>query len=336
MVSSGKIPNALLFTGPSSVGKTTLARALAVAINGRPIEQQKQSYIEVNGSDKRSIEDVRDVIQMSKFRADCKRRIIMIDEVQGILTNQPAAAALLKPLEEPSKGTLWILASMDPSKFNTSNGKAVANRCTQFVLEPHTNQDLLQQAMRIAKGEKMRYIDKELLKDVVRSSANEMRTLANLMQGLRDYYDGLDDKPAMLDKEVIGAVLASTQSSDDKQAVKIIVSALAGKYAEVQRALLYTADGFQMMQKLLWLSSFLLNVTVLEGARHPKVWFSPINKQLLADLKSAGVKPSLGQLASLQANIVDMKSRAATFAVGEVELMSAVFYRTIKEMFPPK
>ena len=48
MVASGNIPGAILFTGPSSVGKTTLARAFAAAVNGKPIEEQQQDFKEVN------------------------------------------------------------------------------------------------------------------------------------------------------------------------------------------------------------------------------------------------------------------------------------------------
>ena len=143
------------------MGKTTLARALATELNSKPAEKQ-QDYQEINGTDQRSIEDMRNLIQVSKFKPSGKKRIIVIDEAQGVLTNAPAAAALLKPLEEPSPDTLWILCSMDPTKFGSGNGKAIANRCTQFVLEPHSNGELLKQALRIAKGERMRYVDKEL------------------------------------------------------------------------------------------------------------------------------------------------------------------------------
>ena len=161
----------------SDVGRQDhTARALAAELNGRPAAKQ-QDYMELNGTDQRSIDDIRNMIQISKFKPSSKKRIIVIDEAQGVIANAPAAAALLKPLEEPSPDTLWILCSMEPSKFGNGNGKAIANRCTQFVLSPPSNMDCLKQATRIAKGEKMSYLDKELLKDVVRACGSEMRTL---------------------------------------------------------------------------------------------------------------------------------------------------------------
>lgn len=333
MVNSGKIPNALLFVGPSSVGKTTLARALAAELNGKPADQQ-QDYMEINGTDQRSIEDMRNLIQVSKFKPASKRRIIVIDEAQGILANAPAAAALLKPLEEPSRDTLWILCSMDPTKFGSGNGKAIANRCTQFVLEPHSNSELLKQALRIVKRERMDYLDKEVLKDVVRSSGSAMRTLANLLQGLRDYYDGLaeDDRPEQLTAEDVASVLSSSESSDDKLIPEIMAAVFCGQYAVAQRALLNIADAFQAINKMLWVSSFFLNHLVLNGQRHPKVWYTPLNKDFLARLKAAKVEPTLGQAAAVQAAFVELKSRAQAFAVGEVELTSASIYKMIKEI----
>ena len=333
MVSSGKIPNALLFVGPSSVGKTTLARALAAELNGKPADQQ-QDYMEINGTDQRSIEDVRNLIQVSKFRPSGKRRIIVIDEAQGILTNAPAAAALLKPLEEPSRETLWILCSMDPTKFSSGNGKAIANRCTQFVLEPHSNAELLKQALRIVKRERMDYLDKEVLKDVVRASGSAMRTLANLVQGLRDYYDGLpeDERPEQLTAEDVATVLTSAESADDKLVPEIMAAIFTGQYAVAQRALLSVQDAFQAINKMLWTSSFFLNHLVLNGARHPKVWYTPLNKDFLARLKAAKVEPTLGQAAAVQAAFVEVKARAQAFAVGEIELVSASIYRMIKEI----
>jgi DNA polymerase III gamma/tau subunit len=335
MVSSGKIPNALLITGPSSVGKTTLARALTAALNGIEKAEGHPDYIEVNAGEQRTIEDVRSWIQTAKFRPQTKKRVICIDEAQGVLSNAVASAALLKPLEEPAKNTLWILCSMDPQKFTSGNGLAIAKRCTQFVLESHTNSDLLKQAVRIAKGEKMKYVmdeEKSLLKAIVKASGGEMRSVANLLQAAQQYYEGLDTKPSRLSKEHISKVLSSTESSDDRLVVTILTAVYGGKFKEVQRSLLDAQDGFQLINKLLWANSFVLNDTVLDGARHRKVWATPINKELRGNAQK--LKVSLGALAATNATLVEIKGLAQQFATSPEELLSAKLYRLIKEIHP--
>ncbi len=189
IIKSGKIPAAFLFTGPSSAGKTTLARAFAREMNGGKLGTD---YVELNAADQRGIDDMRELIKLSRLRPmNAKKRIFVIDEAQQILTNQASAQVLLKPVEEPSPHTVWIFCSMDPAKFQSGTGRALANRCVQFSLEPHSEADLMKQAQRIVKGEEMKYMlakseDKKekyaLLQTVVENCNGEMRTLANIMQ----------------------------------------------------------------------------------------------------------------------------------------------------------
>ena len=95
-VKTGKLRSAYLFTGPSSVGKTTLARCLAAEINGKPVSQQVGDYRELNAGDQKSIEDMRELIRMSKFKPTGKKRVFMIDEAQALLTNAAAATCFEK------------------------------------------------------------------------------------------------------------------------------------------------------------------------------------------------------------------------------------------------
>jgi DNA polymerase III gamma/tau subunit len=325
-------PAALLIVGPTSAGKTTLARAFAAEVNGRPVSSQ-QDYKEINAASTRGIDDMRELEKLSKFKPMNKKRIIVIDESQALVANPAAAAVLLKPLEEPSRDTIWILASMDPSKFTSGNGKAISNRCKIISLEPHTPSDLLKQALRISKGESMTYVldeERALLKSVVRASGGEMRTLANVMENLFDYYNGLEKKPKMLTKDHITEVLSSSESSDDKLAVDMMVALYSFKYAQVQRCLIDVADPFSFLRKIGYLSSFLLNNTVLEGARHSKVWWSPANKELVSRTKSLNL--NLGVIAAVNATLVRVQGQAASFQVPATELLSAELYFLIKQL----
>jgi DNA polymerase III gamma/tau subunit len=328
MLESGKVPSALLFLGPSSVGKTTLARVLAAEVSGTSVDTIPD-YKEINAADARTIEDVRELIRISKFKSLSKKRFIVIDEAQQIVSNPTACSALLKPIEEASKGTsdtIWILCSMDPSKFTTGNGKAIANRCQQFVLEPHTNTDLYKQGKRIRSAEGMDYVSDDLLKEVVRRSNSEMRTLANLMQGIQAFKQG--NPKAKIEIET---VLQASAPEDDALVIKVVVSALTGKYAEVHRATMNVADPFQFLNKMVSATEFCLGNAVMDGARHSKLWWTPVNKEIVKQLGSH--KITLGLYAALAECMVKTKQEAANFSVGEMPLLSSKIFRFIKDNF---
>ncbi len=330
-VKTGKLRSAYLFTGPSSVGKTTLARCLAAEINGKPVSQQVGDYRELNAGDQKSIEDMRELIRMSKFKPTGKKRVFMIDEAQALLTNAAAATAILKPLEDAGNtDTIWIIGSMDPAKFTAGNGKAIANRCDQFSLEPPSVETMTAFAKRIVVGEQMKYLmSGKLLAKIAEASNQEMRNVANIVQSLRDYYEGLpkNERPEKFDVDVITKVLKSSESNDDRLIVDVVVGALTGQYKRVHRALLDVADPFMFLKKVGWAANFVLGMQVVD--RHPKLWWSPTNKAIMSELKGANIK--LGHYAGFAEVIVDCTQQASTFTVGATEILSARIYRFIKD-----
>jgi len=238
---------------------------------------------------------------------------------------------LLKPLEEPSTGTMWIICSSEPSKFGATVGKAILSRCTQFILEPHSNSDLLKQAIRIAKGEKMNYVlteDKSVLKSLVKNANGEMRTIGNLMQSLQQYYDGLEDAPEELTAKDLSEVIASTESSDDRLAVELMTSLYGLKFAGVQRALLDVTDQFMFVKKITQISSFLLNRAVV--GKHSKIWWTAQNKAVEQATKD--MKLSLGTLAAVNARLIKVHAQALTFQLPATDLLSSELYFLIKEL----
>jgi len=327
-LAKGKIPSAIAFFGPPSAGKTTFARCFAQAING----QLTTDFKEVNAADERGIDDVRELIKMSKFRPQSNKRIIFIDEAHQLVSNNAAAQTLLKSLEEPAKDTIWIIGSMEPSKFGSTVGKAILSRCTQFVLEQHTESDLLKQAVRIAKGEEMEYLldEKKLaIKHLVRNCNGEMRTLANLLQSTQQYYDGMDDKPEILGKKDLASIISSTESSDDRLAVQMMTALYQLQFKKVQRSLLDVSDPFSFIKKCNFISSFMLNAAVVEG-RHPKIWWTQSNREVHEACKSLSL--SLGTLAAVNATIVKTMSQSMSFQMPATDLLSADLYFLIKTL----
>lgn len=334
MVKKNSFPSALMFVGPPSVGKTTLARAIAGTINGKSADDQVSDYKELNAASTRSIDDMRELIRISKFKPQGKRRIIVIDEAQSLVANKAAADALLKPLEDSgTSSTIWILCTMDPGKFQTgTTGPALASRCTQFVLKPHTNEDLMRQAKRIVKGEGFDFLKStELLEKIIEKSESSMRILATRIGAISDYYEGLEKKPKKLDVGTLVEVLEKTEAADDKALVQIVVGTLTGKFAMAQQGILALEDPFMATKKLLWVAQFLLNVAVMpKGTKHPAIkWFGP-NRDVFFALQKMKAELTLGQYAAFNETAVLISQQAASFTVGAENLLSAHLFRFIK------
>ncbi len=317
LIESNKLPSAFLFLGPSSAGKTTLARCLATEING---SRTTDNYTEINAADQRTIDDVRDLVRVSKLRPlSGKKRIIVVDEVQQILSNNPAAQTLLKPLEEPPKDTIWVLCSMEPFRFSSGVGKAIANRCLQIQLEEHTAKDRYLQAKRIARKETID-ISEDLLKSLAKA-APEMRSLANMMQAL-------PTNRKVKESDLAEVIEGASSVNDDSKVAVVLVNVLNGQYGKVQRALLDVADPFGFINKLLWASTWLLNSLVLNGERHSKVWPNKAGIEVTKQIKDLTLK----QVALLNAEIIEMKAASMTFQIEPQLLLTERLYRIVCQM----
>ena len=335
IVRSGNVPSALLITGPTSVGKTTLARAFAADLSGMGKNfLRTPDYLELNFSEQRSIDDIRELQKICRFKPQMsKYRVIVADEAQGIISAPAAGNAALKLIEE-SQGTCWILCSMNPEKFTTTVlGKAIANRCVQFNLTPPTTKDMIRQAMRICKGEGMKYmLDPEhaLLKTIIRASNCEMRTLAQLLEACQQYYNGLDEKPEVLPVESLSSVLSSVTSDEDKFAADLLLGLYGENLTTCQLQILNSNDAVGLANKISFINGYVLNSTILQGKKHPKVWFSAQNKRVVQALQKNGV--TLGEIAEVQTRITECRAEMMQFGVGADSLLSAFCYRTIRKL----
>ena len=329
IIKSDSKVSAIAFFGPTSAGKTTLARAFAADINGLKSIGESRDYVEKNAGAERSIEHVRDWIGHARYRPQHKKRVFVIDEAQGLLDNKIAANAILKPLEKPSKDTIFVLCSMEPTKFKASEtGRAMLNRCSQFVLEPHSGSDMLKMAKRIAKGEKMTYVDEACMKAVVRNCL-EMRTLCHTMESLQQYHHGMEKKRD-LTKADIQVVLNSAESSDERLAVHLLTALYSLQYAKVHRLLLDVVDGFSFVTTLMRANNFVLNTTVLNGERHRKVWATASGKDLLKVVIDK--KITLGTLAAVGEMLSTVKVQVNQFAIPVEDTLAGSCYKLIRAL----
>ncbi len=191
-IKANKTPNAYLFTGIRGVGKTTIARIVAKSLNcSNGIEKlcieklcnnceaiTNSSHIDVlelNGADKTSINDIRDLIELSRYRpTSSKFKIFIIDEVHQI--SSAAFNALLKILEEPPEYLKFIFATTEIKKVPVT----ILSRCQRFDLSRIKSSELFEFIKKIKDKEKGKVSD-EALKLIVKISEGSVRDALSLL-----------------------------------------------------------------------------------------------------------------------------------------------------------
>ena len=151
-----KIPNAYLFTGIRGVGKTTIARIIAKSLNCKNgIEKickqelcehcetitnsNHMDVLEMDAASKTGVDDVRDLIEFSRYGpTSAKYKIFIIDEVH--MLSKQAFNALLKTLEEPPEYLKFIFATTEIKKIPVT----VISRCQRFDLSRVRSQELFE------------------------------------------------------------------------------------------------------------------------------------------------------------------------------------------------
>ncbi len=184
-IEQNRIANAYLFSGPRGVGKTTVARLLAKALNcehGPTIkpcnkcsscieinESRSLDVFEIDGASNRGIDEVRNLRESLRYSPNPgKHRIYIIDEVH-MLTNE-AFNALLKTLEEPPTSVLFIFATTEAHKVPAT----ILSRCQRFDFKRMSNKSIADQLRELAKKENIE-IDEESLRLITNKADGSMR-----------------------------------------------------------------------------------------------------------------------------------------------------------------
>src|SRR4051812_20748142 len=180
-IKANRVAHAYLFVGTRGVGKTTMARLFAKALNGgKPeideaiMQGRDTDVIEIDGASNNSVDDARDLIANSIYRPlRGKYKIYIIDEVHMLST--AAFNALLKTMEEPPEHVKFILCTTEPQKVLPT----IQSRCQRFDFRNIPTSQIAEHLVRIVKEEKTT-ADPELIHLVAQLGNGSMRDALSL------------------------------------------------------------------------------------------------------------------------------------------------------------
>ena len=198
-IKNNKISHAYLFSGPRGVGKTSVARILAYAINNFKYSDDDTNYldiIELDAASNRKIEDMKQLIDRVWLApSDGQYKVFIIDEVH--MLTKDAFNALLKTLEEPPDYVVFILATTEAHKVP----ETILSRTQQFTFRPITKNNVIKRLSSIAKKEKIE-IDEDALEFIAEYGDGSFRDSI----GLLDQASNLNQKIKLSDLEfIVGA-----------------------------------------------------------------------------------------------------------------------------------
>ncbi len=195
-IKTGRVHHAYLFTGTRGVGKTTVARILAKALNCLSAEAATPEpcgtcdacrsiargddvdVVEIDGASNRGIEEIRELRANAIFRPSrCRYKVYYIDEVH-MLTRE-AFNALLKTLEEPPEHVKFIFATTEVEKVPAT----IVSRCQRFDFRNIPTRRIADHLAALCKAESVEADDDALFR-IARAAAGSMRDGLSLLDQL--------------------------------------------------------------------------------------------------------------------------------------------------------
>jgi DNA polymerase-3 subunit gamma/tau len=261
-----RLHHAYLFTGTRGVGKTTIARILAKALNCEQgisatpcgVCNACQSIdsgcfvdlIEVDAASRTKVEDTRELLDNVQYLPTQGRfKIYIIDEVHMLSTS--SFNALLKTLEEPPAHVKFLLATTDPQKLPVT----VLSRCLQFHLKHLSPSLIAEQLQRILTAEAIPY-QAEALNLLAEAGQGSMRDALSLLDQAIAHganqvnTDSVRAMLGTLDPNTVISVLQALQDQDGPALIQCVeaIAADTGNFEQALQALIQAFHDLALIQ----------------------------------------------------------------------------------------
>ncbi len=227
-IAMGRTAHAYLFCGTRGVGKTSMARVFARALNAPKdltesaavgasiLRGEDLDVIEIDGASNRGVDDARDLISKAGIApARSPYRIYIIDEVHMLTT--PAFNALLKTMEEPPSHVKFILCTTEPHKVPAT----IQSRCQRFDFRPIATVRIVEHLKAVLKQEGLE-ADDAAVHLVARLGNGSMRDALSLLDRLIAAASGTitarlaEETLGLPDATLVAAISAAAAAGDPK------------------------------------------------------------------------------------------------------------------------
>ena len=199
-VIENRTSHAYVFSGLRGIGKTTIARILAKAVNcqnpidGEPCNECESckainenittDVVELDAASNNGVDEIRSLLEKVNFLPSfLAKKVYIIDEVHMLST--AAFNALLKTLEEPPAYVMFILATTEPHKIPMT----ILSRCQRFDFKQFTIEELTQELVYICEKENIQ-VTKEALNGIAEAAEGGMRDALSILDQASVYAEG--------------------------------------------------------------------------------------------------------------------------------------------------